>query len=273
MPSTDTITAGEGDAVDLGVELRVASYNVRSLRDDRAAVVSVVRAIAPDVLILQEAPRLWFWRTRCEAFARKCGMTIVAGGDGGSHGNLILVKPGLPAERPGALVVERARVLALPKTSGLHARAVVSATCRVEGELVTFVGFHLGMDAAERAEHVELILADIATLPGAVIAAGDVNETPEGPVWERFRTELVDTAGDDDTASFSTRSPRKRLDGVFVDRSARRWESHVWREPPVSRASDHFPVVARVWLPHREPKPELPNRDRSVPRDPDSAAD
>ena len=34
--------------------LRVATYNLRGLKDDKAAAAAVVRAIDPDVLLLQE---------------------------------------------------------------------------------------------------------------------------------------------------------------------------------------------------------------------------
>lgn len=44
--------------------VRLLSYNIRSLRDDPAAVARVVRAIRPDVACLQEVPRLWAWRLR-----------------------------------------------------------------------------------------------------------------------------------------------------------------------------------------------------------------
>ena len=37
--------------------LRVATYNLRGLKDDRHAAARVVRAMAPDVLLLQEVPR------------------------------------------------------------------------------------------------------------------------------------------------------------------------------------------------------------------------
>jgi len=37
--------------------VRVASYNTRDFLDDRDAAASVVRAIDPDVLCLQEVPR------------------------------------------------------------------------------------------------------------------------------------------------------------------------------------------------------------------------
>ncbi|MFD0632519.1 endonuclease/exonuclease/phosphatase family protein [Catenulispora yoronensis] len=36
--------------------VRVLSYNVRSLRDDRAALARVVRGCEPDVVCVQESP-------------------------------------------------------------------------------------------------------------------------------------------------------------------------------------------------------------------------
>lgn len=39
------------------MRVRVVSYNVRGLADDVAAAAEVVRALDPDVLLLQEVPR------------------------------------------------------------------------------------------------------------------------------------------------------------------------------------------------------------------------
>ena len=59
----------------MGVPLvRVMSYNIRSLRDDSAAVVRVIRAADPDVVCVQEAPRFLFWRRKCARLARDVGM-------------------------------------------------------------------------------------------------------------------------------------------------------------------------------------------------------
>ena len=44
------------------VPLRVVWYNVHGLRDDAAALAGVVREAAPDVVIVQEAPRRFRWR-------------------------------------------------------------------------------------------------------------------------------------------------------------------------------------------------------------------
>jgi endonuclease/exonuclease/phosphatase family metal-dependent hydrolase len=45
--------------------LRLLSYNVRSLRDDASAVARVIRAAEPDLVCIQEAPRLFRWRSPC----------------------------------------------------------------------------------------------------------------------------------------------------------------------------------------------------------------
>ena len=62
------------------VELRVLSYNVRGLRDDRQALAEVVRAADPDVVCVQEAPRFLRWRSTCAALARTSGLVVVGGG-------------------------------------------------------------------------------------------------------------------------------------------------------------------------------------------------
>ena len=60
--------------------VRLLSYNVRSLRDDAAAVVRVIRSAEPHVVCIQEAPRLLRWRAKCAALARRSGLVVVTGG-------------------------------------------------------------------------------------------------------------------------------------------------------------------------------------------------
>ena len=57
-------------------ELRLLSYNVRSLRDDRASVAAVIRACRPDVVAVQEAPRSLRWRSKRAALARTSGLVV-----------------------------------------------------------------------------------------------------------------------------------------------------------------------------------------------------
>ena len=107
-----------------GVPLRVLSYNVHGLRDDRAALTELVREAAPDVVIVQEAPRRWRWRHKCAALADDFGMVVAAGGLP-SLGNLLLV----------SLRVRGARHLvpALPADPGRRLHGAALARCSVRG--------------------------------------------------------------------------------------------------------------------------------------------
>ena len=53
-----------------GQRLRVLSYNVHGQRDDVAALGRLVRDLAPDIAIIQEAPRRFRWRQKCAQLAR-----------------------------------------------------------------------------------------------------------------------------------------------------------------------------------------------------------
>ena len=57
-------------------ELRLLSYNVRSLRDDRHAVAAVIRSVRPDVVAVQEAPRFLRWRSKRAALARESVLVV-----------------------------------------------------------------------------------------------------------------------------------------------------------------------------------------------------
>ena len=54
--------------------LRVASYNLRGLKDDATAAAAVVRAVDPDVLLLQEVPRYPGSDYAITALARRTGL-------------------------------------------------------------------------------------------------------------------------------------------------------------------------------------------------------
>ena len=73
-----------GDVHPIGGEmdhpLRLMTWNVRSLRDDRDAVVGVLRRAAPDVLFVQEAPRFFRARSKLAALARESDLVVVCGG-------------------------------------------------------------------------------------------------------------------------------------------------------------------------------------------------
>src|SRR6059058_776921 len=125
-------------------EIRLLTYNIRALRDDADAVSEVIRALAPDVVCVQEAPRFLRWRSKRAAIARKAGLVVAT------------------ADRPGGLMVMtsmRAHVVGtrftlLSKSPQLHQRAVCVAEVVVDDVRWTVGSVHLSLSADEREAHL-----------------------------------------------------------------------------------------------------------------------
>lgn len=222
------------------------TYNVRSLRDDADAVARVIRAAQPDVVCIQEAPRFLRWRAKAASLSRRAGLLSVTGGAPAS-GNLILCTMGVD--------VLGSWDIALSREPGLHQRGVAVALMSCRGLQFAIAGTHLDLRSEPRVRHVAQIEQALAVaLPAGtpVIVAGDMNDTPGSPVWKALTAHRVDAAAavsTDHDVTFSAQSPRRRIDGIFVDRrfSVRRVE--VVDSPDVLIASDHRPLVADLELP------------------------
>lgn len=227
------------------VRLRVVSYNVRSLRDDGAAVARVLRELDPDVACVQEAPKYLFWRGRCAALARRSGL-LYAGGGRPTGGAALFT-----SIRVDVAEVQEHR---LSRTPRLTRRGVVLARLAKNGASFGAASIHLGLDAAERARHLTDILGLADRLgTSATVIAGDVNEPPAAPTWTRLTSQYADAANvadgaADETPTFSTDRPRLRIDGIFV-RGRMEVESYqVVDSPEVRAGSDHRPVLATLIL-------------------------
>jgi endonuclease/exonuclease/phosphatase family metal-dependent hydrolase len=219
------------------------TYNVRSLRDDVDAVASVVRSCAPDVLLVQEAPRFLRWRSKRAALARRCGLVVAT------------------ADRTGGLcVLTSLRVdivstsfTLLPKTSGRHQRVLVAATVKYRGALWRVVSVHFSTDGAERVRHLPAIWSALTADPSVpLIVGGDLNENPTGPVFSELAAKLQDcfaVAGRDGGFTSPAVSPVRRLDAILVDRSLTVVSCEAVDAEGVREASDHRPVLAVVSQP------------------------
>lgn len=219
--------------------MRVVTWNVRSLRDSRADVVAVLTDLDPDVVCLQEAPRLLAPAWRARRLARDCGLVVASAGRPVA-GLAILVRPGVR--------VRAVRRIPFPWTPRRHRRGAAQALLDVAGCTVAVACVHLGLDAAERLRHADELLAVTAPLRPPVVIAGDVNEEPDGPVWRVLAgyQDAWTVAGSGDGSTFSTARPRRRIDAVFVDRRLRVASAQVVAESRVRRASDHRPLVVDV---------------------------
>ncbi|WFE21147.1 endonuclease/exonuclease/phosphatase family protein [Solwaraspora sp. WMMD937] len=244
-----------------GVRLRVLTYNIHGQRDDRAALAEVVRQIAPDVAILQEAPRRWRWRTRSAALANAFDMVVGSGGPP-PLGNLVLTTL--------RVRVEGSWSVRFPLTPGRHLRGAVFARCAVGPARFVVVGSHLSTDPTERPAQARLLRQACADVDGPVILGLDVNDRPAEPddpsgdtgaAWRLAAAGFTDAAaaaGAGRAGTFPGRDPRRRIDAIFVDPRIEVAGCQVVDTPAARRASDHLPVVADLVL--TEPAPGLDKR-------------
>ncbi|MDQ1699280.1 MAG: hypothetical protein QOG34_1143, partial [Frankiaceae bacterium] len=219
-------------------DIRLLSYNIRALRDDAEAVSAVIRACAPDIVCVQEAPRFFRWRSKRAAIARKAGLVVAT------------------ADRPAGLMIlvsMRTQVVStsfrlLSKAESLHQRAVCAAALRIGDVSLDVATVHLSLDEEERRRHLPELWSALPSDRSSLVVAGDVNEGPDGAVWRELSTELRDAwavAGTGVGHTYSATSPHKRIDGVFAGAGFEVVECRVVDDVDgVERASDHLPVLA-----------------------------
>jgi endonuclease/exonuclease/phosphatase family metal-dependent hydrolase len=208
--------------------VKVLTWNVRSLRDDAHGVARVVREIAPDIALIQEAPRLWRWRSTCARLARESGLVVVTGGRPAA-GNLLMC-----AMR---VKVISADDLLLPKRPRLHRRGAVTAVLEIDGRRLSVLGTHLDLDPTARLGSALRLRESTYDVIGA-----DVNESPGGPAWTALSRGLVDI-GSELGPTFSVGNPRRRIDAVFVGPS---WRARSAAVVECGAVSDHKPIVVEI---------------------------
>jgi endonuclease/exonuclease/phosphatase family metal-dependent hydrolase len=228
--------------------LRLLSYNIRSMRDDRAALVRVIRSAEADVVCLQEGPRFLRWRSRCAALARTSGLVVVGGGRPAAA-NLIMSSLAVD-------VVSTADEM-FTKDLGLHVRGTAIAVFRLRGSTFAVAATHLDTRLEPRLRHVAELHAAIARnvsedIP--VIVAGDINDRPGSAPWRALTEQRADTfaaAGLTGAAAFTStaKNPHQTIDGIFADPRIAVRSARVLDQPDVRVASDHRPVLVELDLP------------------------
>ncbi|WP_329227871.1 MULTISPECIES: endonuclease/exonuclease/phosphatase family protein [unclassified Streptomyces] len=245
MPLPDSRTEPDGSAV-----IRVLSYNVRSLRDDTEALARVIRACAPDLVCVQEAPRFFRWRKAAARLAAMTDLVILSGG-ATAAGPLLLCS--LRA------TVERTEDVLLPLTPGLHRRGLATAVVRIAGTRLGVVSCHLSLQREERRAQAGMLLeqVDAMDVPHAVVA-GDLNDVPEGAAFRTLAGRLQDcrtTRPWGGELTFPPDAPRKRIDAVFATDRVEVLGCGVPEDLPgvsgadLRAATDHLPVLAALRVP------------------------
>ncbi|MET7932148.1 endonuclease/exonuclease/phosphatase family protein [Streptomyces sp. NPDC005322] len=267
MPPADL--PGSSTGPDAAV-VRVLSYNIRSMRDDREALARVIRACAPDVVCLQEAPRFFRWRKAAAWLARETGLVYTTGG-ATATGPMILTS--LRAQ------VERTEDILLPRVPGLHRRGFATAVLRfggghrdtdptgaanaTNGIRLGVISCHLSLAAAERYDQAGMLLDRLAAMdvPYAV-AAGDINDRPDGRAFRRIAGRLRDGWATEPWGSEATSTPKdphQRIDALFASEGVEIIGCGVpvglpgVTDADLTAATDHLPVLAALRLPRVAP--------------------
>ncbi|MFJ3100726.1 endonuclease/exonuclease/phosphatase family protein [Streptomyces sp. NPDC086835] len=234
-------TEPDGSAV-----VRVLGYNIRSMRDDEEALARVIRACAPDLVFVQEAPRFFRWRKHAARLAAKTDLVMLSGG-ATAAGPMLLCS--LRA------TVERTEDVLLPRTPGLHRRGFATAVVRFAGARVGLISCHLSLAADERLAQAELLLERLKAMdvPHAIVA-GDINERPGGRAFRRLAGELQDCWavapwGGEFTSTAA--GPHQRIDAVFATEGVEVLGCGVpgLSAADLRAASDHLPVLAALRVP------------------------
>ncbi|WP_424215597.1 endonuclease/exonuclease/phosphatase family protein [Streptomyces sp. BI20] len=230
--------------------VRVLSWNLRSMRDDEDALARVIRACRPDVVLAQEAPRFFRWRKHAARLAAKADLVHLTGG-ATANGPLILCALRVTPERTEDVL--------LPHTPGRHRRGLATAVVRIGAARLALTSAHLSLYADERPEQAAAALRLPQAPPGTHrILAGDVNETPDGPVFRTLARTLRDCRavtpwGEEHT--FPAAAPVKRIDGIFADPGVEVLGCGVPRglrgvtDADLRAATDHLPLLAALRLP------------------------
>ena len=218
---------------------RVAAYNLRALLDDPQAAARVVRAIDPDVLLVQEIPRGLCSAASINTFAAQAGLRW-PGRTRRVSGTSLLVgrRAQVQCHRDRALPVE---FMGNPRTYS-WARVRVA-----DGEAFAAVSIHLPLRANQRRQHVGQLLSELTVHPYLSdvpwVIGGDLNETQGDPAWQILAGEvpLASTAG---LRTFPAIRPKAAIDAVFASPSARAEPgSDLDLDPAdLKAATDHRPV-------------------------------
>ncbi|MCM2392454.1 endonuclease/exonuclease/phosphatase family protein [Streptomyces albipurpureus] len=235
---------------DGSVVVRALSYNIRSLRDDEEALARVIRACAPDLVFIQEAPRFFRWRKHAARLAAKAGLVVLSGG-ATAAGPLLMCT--LRA------TVERTEDILLPRTPGQHRRGLATAVVTIGAARIGVLSCHLSLQDRERYAQAGMLLDQLAAMdvPYA-IAAGDLNERPDGRSFRRIAAGLQDcwaVAPWGGEHTFDPAEPRRRIDAVFASEGVEVLGCGVPLDLPgvdpndLSAATDHLPVLAALRIP------------------------
>ncbi|PMC75162.1 endonuclease/exonuclease/phosphatase family protein [Brachybacterium sp. UMB0905] len=234
------------------MDLRVMAWNLWELRGDIPAVTAAIEDLDPDVLLVQEAPRLVLPGLRLARFARQVDRRVLVGGGLSGRGLAVLATEAVAAQviRRGAHPVAQT----LSDLNSTYPRGVAAVRLSVPGGgAVVVSSTHLALQEDNRMRHAEHIAALVRGAGAPVIIGGDLNETAQGAARSFLQPLLRDPAAQSEH-TFPAKAPTRRIDAILVTEGVRVRESRAVRETRtvsaerLAAASDHLPTLLDVTL-------------------------
>ena len=239
----------------------VITYNTRRClgTDGRTSPERIARVLAeldPDIVALQELDQ------GAERSGRVDQARVIANTLGmeshfhpsfnfeeGSYGNAILARHPVKLMQAGALPT-------VPGRQGLEPRGAIWAEVSVGGTALQVLTTHLGLTAKERTLQSNALLGEdwvgSPRFSPPALVLGDLNAWPSSRVVGKFRGRLRDTHRVAEVRtggrSFPSRLPLLRLDYIFSTSALTVLKSATVRTPLTALASDHLPVMAKIFL-------------------------
>ncbi|MFC0624378.1 endonuclease/exonuclease/phosphatase family protein [Kribbella deserti] len=240
--------------------LRVLSYNVHRWGDDREALARVVRACAPDVALIQEAPTWWGTRRKREAMAATFGLRYV----GGAARNAILAADTITLSsyqhwrvwRP--FIRRRLRLIATQLPGGaIGARTVLPGEGQpvdretVSGREVALVVCHLGLHVGGRLREFRQVIRGCESFGVPYLLVGDLNEEPGGDLWAKVAEAGLTDNGEHLGPTFPARAPGRRIDAALTSPGLTVNAIPLSEVPGLDpadlpKASDHLPMLLHL---------------------------
>lgn len=128
------------------------------------------------------------------------------------------------------------------ETQTYERRALLIAQLNVNGESLTVMATHWGLNFDERQNMVTTIKSEMSMISTPVVLMGDFNEIYTGTNITALSTHFRSTKTGLQPYTYSTTNPTKRIDYIYTTKELQSRESTV----PNVTLSDHFPVIVKI---------------------------
>ena len=247
-------------AVRSEIPLRVTTYNIRSGNGNLMGTAEAIRALAPDVVALQEVDVHWAERSSFVDQATVLGEQLRMQVRFARIYQFAGARPEDPPREFGVALLSKFPILEwsnhiISRLSTQETNPVpaplpgfLEVRIDVRGRAVRVFDTHLDYrsDPRVRQRQVAEMLAYIGDASAPTLLFGDLNAPPDAPAIQPLFERLSDTwpASAGPGFTYPADEPLKRIDYVLASKHFRVRSAFV----PVTLASDHRPVVVDLTL-------------------------